>query len=442
MKLMERTLIGDLRGKIGQSVTVKGWLQVLRDQKKMQFLVLRDQTGSVQIVVEKAASPDQAALITSCNMEAALSIIGKVIDNPIVKLGGIEMQLESIIIDNNAASPLPYEPFGETQPALDFRMDWRFLDLRRPENLLVFKVQTTAEMAMRDFWIQNNFIEIHSPKLVNSPSESGAELFTLDYFDRKAYLAQSPQFFKQMAMAAGFERVFEIGPVFRADPSFTSRHMTEFTGVDMEISWIESHEDVMAFQERLLQHTYQKVKDIHGEEIKSLLGFDLVVPTVPFPRLTMAEALVVLKDHNYIVPADKKGDIDPGGERLIAQYIKEKFGHDFVFLIDWPISVRPFYHMRYADNPKLTKSFDLIASGLEITTGAQREHRYDVLVKQAEEKGLHLEPIQSYMNSFKYGCPSHGGFGLGLSRLLMVMLNLGNIRDGVFLFRGPNRLDP
>jgi nondiscriminating aspartyl-tRNA synthetase len=439
---MERTLISGLREKIDQTVTVQGWLQVLRDQKKMQFLVLRDQTGSVQIVVEKASSPDEAALISTCGVEAALTITGKVIDNPIVKLGGLEMQLQSITLDNNALSPLPFEPFGDTQPALDYRLDWRFLDLRRPENLLIFQVQTTAEMAMREFWLQNRFLEIHSPKLTSSPSEGGAELFTLEYFDRKAYLAQSPQLFKQMAMSAGFERVFEIGPAFRADPSFTSRHMTEFTSIDMEMSWIESHEDVMAFQEKLLQYTYQKVKDAHGVEIKERLGFDLAVPSVPFPRLTMKEALQVLKDRNYVVPAEKKGDIDPGGEREIAQFIKEKYDHDFVFLTDWPKDVRPFYHMRYAEDPNITKSFDLIASGLEITTGAQREHRYEVLAAQAQEKGVTLEPIKFYLDIFKYGCPAHGGFGLGLSRLMMVMLNLGNVREAVFLFRGPNRLDP
>jgi aspartyl-tRNA synthetase len=439
---MERTLIGDLRSKIGQSVTVQGWLQVLRDQKKMQFLVLRDQTGAVQIVVEKAASPDQAALISGCGVESALIITGKVIDNPIVKLGGIEMQLESIEVNNVAATPLAFEPFGETLPALDYRLDWRYMDLRRPENLLIFKVQTTAEMAMREFWVKNGFIEIHSPKLVGTPSEGGAELFSLDYFERKAYLAQSPQFYKQMAMAAGFERVFEIGPAFRADPSFTSRHMTEFTSIDAEISWIESHEDVMSLQERLLQFTYQKVKDVHGEEIKARFGIDITVPTLPFPRITMAEAIKVLKERNYVVPADKKGDMDPGGERELGLYIKEKYNHDFVFLTDWPIAVRPFYHMRHTDNPGLTKSYDLIASGLEITTGAQREHRRDILEKQALEKGLNLDILSVYLDYFKYGCPSHGGFGLGLSRLLMVMLNLDNVREAVFVFRGPTRLDP
>lgn len=439
---MERTLIGDLRSKIEQTVTVQGWLQVLRDQKKMQFLVLRDQTGAVQIVVEKAASPDQAAMISECGVESALTITGKVIDNPIVKLGGIEMQLESIEVNANAVTPLAFEPFGDTLPALDYRLDWRYMDLRRPENLLIFKIQTTAEMAMREFWLKNNFIEIHSPKLVGTPSEGGAELFELEYFERKAYLAQSPQFYKQMAMAAGFERVFEIGPAFRADPSFTSRHMTEFTSIDTEISWIESHEDVMTFQEQLIQYTYQKVKEVHGEEIKERLGFDLVIPTVPFPRLTMAEAQKVLKDRNYVVPTETKGDMDPGGEREIGAYIKETFDHDFVFLKDWPIEVRPFYHMRYAENPKITKSYDLIASGLEITTGAQREHRRDVLEKQALEKGLNLELIGTYLDYFKFGCPPHGGFGLGLSRLMMIMLHLDNVREAVFVFRGPTRLDP
>lgn len=439
---MDRTFIGDLKQHIGEPVKIHGWLQTLRDQKKMQFLIVRDTSGLVQVAFWKQGDALLAEKISTLTAETALTLTGKVVDNPIVKLGGIEIQLETLEVNSLAEAQLPFDPFAETLPMIDFRMDWRYLDLRRPENLLIFKVQTTAEAAMREYWIQNGFVEIHTPKITSAPSESGAELFTLEYFDQKAYLAQSPQFYKQMAMAAGFDRIFEIGPVFRADPSFTSRHMTEFTGVDMEMSWVESHEDVMAFEERLLQYTYQKVKDVHGEEIKRLLGFDLVVPVVPFPRIPMARALEILKEVGYQIPADKKGDIDPGGERALAKYVKDQFNHDFVFVTDWPISVRPFYHMRYADNPGVTKSFDLIANGLEITTGAQREHRVDVLSKQAIEKGLHLEPIQYYIDFFRFGCPPHGGFGLGLSRLLMVMLGLQNVRDAVFLFRGPNRLTP
>jgi len=439
---MERTLIGDLRQAIGQKVKISGWLQVLRDQKKMQFLVVRDRTGAVQVVFEKKADPELAEVISTLGSESAITLTGMVVDNPIVKLGGLELQLETLDVVNKAEAPLPFEPFNDTLPSVDFRMDWRYLDLRRQQSLLTFKVQTTAEMAMRDYWMKQGFIEMHSPKIMGAPSESGAELFELAYFDRKAYLAQSPQFFKQMAMAAGFEKVFEIGPVFRADPSFTSRHMTEFTGVDVEISWVDSHEDVMAFQERWLQYVYQQVKDAHGEEIKEVFGFDFEVPSVPFPRVTMAEAIEILRSVGYELPAERKGDIDPGGERALGDYIKQKYGHDFVFVTDWPISVRPFYHMRNPENPGLTRSYDLIAKGLEITTGAQREHRFEVLRTQAFEKGLTEGPIQFYLNYFRYGCPSHGGFGLGLSRLLMVMLNLPNVRDAVYLFRGPNRLEP
>lgn len=267
-------------------------------------------------------------------------------------------------------------------------------------------------------------------------------MFELPYFETKAYLAQSPQFYKQMAMAAGFERVFEIGPVFRADPSFTSRHMTEFTSIDMEMSWVDSHEDVMAFEERMLQYVYQRVKDTYGPQIKEQFGLDLRVPTVPFPRIPMAEAIEILKGRGYTLPPEKKGDIDPAGERELGAYVREKYDHDFVFLTDWPITVRPFYHMRHEDNPTLTRSFDLIACGLEITTGAQREHRYDVLAKQAVEKGLTLELIQYYLDFFRYGCPPHGGLAIGLSRLAMVMLGIPNIRETVYIFRGPTRLNP
>ncbi len=439
---MERTLIAGLRQSIGQKVKIQGFLQTLRDQKKMQFLILRDTTGLVQVAHYRPANEELANQISTLTVESAITITGTVVDNPIVKLNGLEVQLETLSVDGPAQSPVPFDPFAETLPMIDFRMDWRYLDLRRPEAALIFKVQTIAEAAMREYWVQHGFVEIHSPKIMGAPSESGAELFEMKYFERKAYLAQSPQFYKQMAMAAGFDRVFEIGPVFRADPSFTSRHMTEFTGIDMEMSWVDTHDDVMSFMELWLQYTFQKVKDTCGEEIKSRLNYDLTVPSVPFPRIPMKEAVEILKSRGYKLPPEKKGDIDPAGERALGDYVKEKFNNDFVFLIDWPIGVRPFYHMRHPDDQSLTRSFDLIGCGLEVTTGAQREHRYEVLAKQALEKGLHLETIQYYLDFFKYGCPPHGGFGLGLSRLLMIMLGLNNIRETVYIFRGPTRLNP
>lgn len=439
---MTRVMIGDLKSFVGQTVTIQGWVQTIRDQKKMQFLVVRDTTGLVQVVLEKSSHLSLATQVSSLIAESCITAIGIVVENPVVKLGGLELQLLNIQVENLADSPIALDPFAENLASIDYRMDWRYLDLRRPENLLIFKVQTLVEMAMREYWLNNRFIEIHSPKLMGSPSESGAELFELPYFGSKAYLAQSPQFYKQMAMSAGFERVFEIGPVFRADPSFTSRHMTEFISVDAEISWIASHEEIMALMEDWLLYIYQRLAMTYGLEIHSLFGVDIIPPETPFPRMSMEEAMIILNSKEYHLPPERRGDIDPGGERILGQYIKEKYNHDFFFLTDWPAIARPFYHMRHSAQPQLTCSFDLIAKGLEISTGAQREHRYDILTQQALEKGLSLENIQFYLDFFKFGCPPHGGFGFGLARFLMILLGIGNIRETVFLFRGPTRLHP
>ncbi len=439
---MERTFIKDLDQHIDQQVTIQGWLHTLRDQKSMQFLILRDRTGLVQVAHYKKGDLALAETISNLGTESALTVRGKVVKNEIVKLGGIEIQLEALVPEAAAEIPLPFEPFGEYLPDQDFRLDWRYLDLRRETNRLIFEVQTTVEQAMREYWINHDFIEIHSPKIMGAPSESGAELFSLPYFDTTAYLAQSPQFYKQMAMAAGFERVFEIGPVFRADPSFTSRHMTEFTGIDMEMSWIDSHEDVMAFMEGWLVYTYQRAIEKHGKSIEAAFEVKLEVPAVPFPRITMAQAFDLLSKIGYKLPPEKKYDLDPGAERALGTYFKETQGHDYVFVTEWPFEARPFYHMLKPEDPANTRSFDLLGKGLEVATGAQREHRYEVLKTQALAKGLTLEPIQNYLDYFRYGTPPHGGFGFGLSRFLMIMLNLANIREAVYLFRGPTRLSP
>ena len=439
---MDRTLIKDLNEHIDEHVAIQGWLHTLRDQKNMQFLILRDRTGLVQVAHYKKGNLELAEVVSSLGTESALTIKGKVVENEVVKLNGLEIQLEEMIVDGAAEVPLPFEPFGEYLPDQDFRLDWRYLDLRRDVNRLIFEVQTTAEQAMRDYWLERNFIEIHSPKIMGAPSESGAELFSLPYFETTAYLAQSPQFYKQMAMAAGYERVFEIGPVFRADPSFTSRHMTEFTGVDMEMSWIESHEDVMAFMERWLAYTYQRVIDQHGEAIEAAFDQKIEPLKLPFPRITMAEAHDLLDELGYDLPPEKKYDLDPGAERALGAHFKATQGQDYVFVIDWPFEARPFYHMLDPENPQVTRSFDLLGKGLEVATGAQREHRYEVLKTQALAKGLTLEPIQTYLNYFRYGTPPHGGFGFGLSRFLMILLDLANIREAVYIFRGPTRLSP
>jgi aspartyl-tRNA synthetase len=434
--MSERVLIKNLAGREDGAVEISGWVETLRDQKRIQFVILRDESGSVQVTYKREEEDAQADIISSLTHGSFVTVKGRLIHDERVKLGGIEIQLDALSIVTLAD---PETPIAD-DTSIDKRLDWRFLDLRRPEMNLVFRIQTTIEKAWREYWYENDFIEIHSPKLMASPSESNAELFKLEYFETHAYLAQSPQFFKQMAMMSGLGKIFEIGPVFRADPSFTSRHATEFVSVDLEISHIESHEDVMRTQEQLLQRALQAVKDKHGEEIKELFDVDVVVPAIPFPRIPLNEAVEIIEARGHAI--ERNGDLDPEGERQIAAHVAEKFGHEFVFVTDYPATVRPFYHMRNEQDSSLTKSYDLIWRGTEITTGAQREHRLEILVEQAKAKGLDPEGLGFYLDFFKYGAPTHGGFGMGLARVLMLLLHQPNIREVTYLFRGPNRLLP
>jgi aspartyl-tRNA synthetase len=435
---MRRTLIEELPGQVGERVCIRGWVQTVRDQKKTQFVIVRDETGLAQVVLPKEDPPSELnEAVSALTAESAVTLSGTAVADERVKLGGLEIRLEDLIVDSPAEPEVPIA----ADSALDKRIDWRYLDLRRPDRRLIFEVQTTAEHAMRELWRGDGFIELHTPKFMGSASESGAELFKVEYFEGEAYLAQSPQFYKQMAMAAGFGKVFEVGPVFRANPSFTSRHDTEFTSVDVEISWIDSHEDVMAFEERWLAHVLAAVKERHGEAIEATFDTELTVPSVPFPRVTLEDAKGMLREAGHEAPGAGH-DLDPPSERALSAIIEERHGHEFAFVTDYPSTVRPFYHMRHPEDPTLTKSFDLLWRGVELTTGAQREHRYEQLLAQAADKNVDVEPIQYYLNFFRYGAPPHGGFGFGLTRLLMQMLGQENVREVTFLYRGPHRLEP
>jgi aspartyl-tRNA synthetase len=414
-------------------------VNTLRLQRTMQFVLVRDHTGMTQVTHRRGGESDPLERqLEGISLESAVRITGQVLDNPVVNLGGLEIVPMSVEVLNRAQAPLPIDEHTGSE----HRLDWRFLDVRkRPAAQLLFAVQTTVEQAMREFAYREGCTEMHTPKLMGTASESGAEVFKLGYFGNSAYLAQSPQFYKQMAIAAGIDRVFEVGPVFRAEPSFTSRHATEFTGVDVELAWIDGVQDVMDFEERMLVHTLTTVKNVHGDAIRERFGVEVTVPALPFPRITMARAQQILRARGWD-PQGTKEDLDPEGERGLAAHVKQETGHEFVFVTEYPASIRPFYHMRPADRPDLTSSFDLLWKGLEITTGAQREHRHEVLLEQAAEKGVGAESLQDYLNCFRYGCPPHGGLGMGLGRVLMVMLGLDSIREATFLFRGPNRLTP
>jgi nondiscriminating aspartyl-tRNA synthetase len=444
-----RTLVKDLAALPDGPVTVSGWVETVRDQKKVQFVILRDESGAVQLVnpAVREFDPEGVSVgaaealalteqISALGHGTFITVSGGLKHDERVKLGGLEVKIASLdVVTEAEETPIAADS------SLDKRMDWRFLDLRHPKQNLIFRVQTTFLHALRTYWVERDWVEIQTPKLMASASESRAELFELGYFEGKAYLAQSPQFFKQMAQPAGFGRVFEVGPAFRADPSFTSRHATEFTSIDAEMSWVDSHEDVMRMHEEVLVAAFTAVKEKHGAEIEELFGVEVTVPTTPFPRIPLADAKRIVAERGYVVPRDD-ADMDPEGERRISQYVKEELGHEFVFLTDYASSIRPFYHMRHDGDPALTNSYDLIFNGVEISTGAQREHRIDVLVAQAKEKGLEPEELEFYLDFFRYGVPPHGGFGMGLARTLMLMLHEHSIRETTYLFRGPTRLLP
>ena len=446
---MPRTLISALSALADNTpVEVSGWVDTVRDQERVQYVILRDESGLVQLVnpatreIDPEDSHSEAKLaltetISALTQGSFLYVTGTLHHDERVNLGGLEVKISGVDV---ASLAYPEPPIADDS-SVDKRMDWRFLDLRRPEAQIVFKTQTVFEHGLRSWWLDNGFIEIHTPKLMASASESRAELFEVPYFDTTAYLAQSPQFFKQMAQSAGFGKIFEIAPAFRADPSFTSRHATEFTSVDMEVSWVTSHHDVMALHEQLLTHAFTAVSSTLGEEITNTLGITITPPTTPFPKVTLAEARELVKADGYEIPrAD--GDLDPEAERRLSAIIKERDGHDFVFVTDYDTTIRPFYHMRHEDNPTLTNSYDLLYRGVEISTGAQREHRIDVLEAQAKDKKMDLTDLDHYFDFFRHGVPPHGGFGMGLARVIMLMLELGSIRESTLLFRGPNRLTP
>ena len=429
---MERSLIAHL--KLGERNKVQGFVENIRNKRTMAFLVLRDYTGRVQLTIEKEKHPEVAAIVDQLTVESVITAEGMAVENSYVKLGGVEILPDTMKIES-IAEPLPISK----DAAIDSRLDYRWIDLRSDRNTLIFKAQTELVAAMREFLLERNFMEIHTPKLIAAASESGSDVFELKYFDRKAYLSQSPQFYKQMAMAAGFERIFECGPVFRAEKSYTNKHTTEFTGFDLEFSYIDSFRDVMKMEEDLLTDALVKVKAQYGDKIQELFGLEVIVPEKPFPVVSLADLYRGLEeDFGYTVPDSEKGDLTTDAEHLSYDWVKKHYNHEFLFVTDYAAEKRAFYHMR--DEHGVPMGYDLIWRGTEITTGAQREHRYDILKRQADEKGLG-EDVKFYLEFFKYGCPPHGGFGLGVDRLTMLLLGL-HIKEAMFIFRGPNRLNP
>lgn len=427
----KRALIEECKSKENKVVTLKGWVKRIRHLGSVSFLLLRDRTGVIQCVLENEWAGFKA------ETESVVQITGKIVATSKTETG-VEMIAEHIQILNSAA-PLPFEMNKKTlSVGLEHILNHRVLSLRHERTNAVFKIKSAFAEAFSNYLSGQGFTRIFTPKIVSQGAEGGANVFWFNYFGQKAYLAQSPQFYKQMMVAAGFERVFEVAAVYRAEEHNSSRHLNEYISLDAEIGFIENFHELMKMETNLLQHMFQTVSLHFHEELKL---FNAEVPGIKeIPKLTLQEAQEILqRTYKKVSPS---GDLDTEGEKLIGKYIKESFGSDFVFITHYPKETRPMYTMPSSHNPALTESFDLLYKGLEITSGGQRIHEYEQLLASFKSKGLDPENFESYLHSFQYGFPPHGGFAIGLERLVFKFLNLTNVREASAFPRDCGRITP
>lgn len=431
VKGLERIFISELNNCINEKVLLRGWVHKITDLSHVVFIKLRDKSGVVQLVCEKEQIED-------LRLENAIEVLGTVCANEKAP-GKIEVLVEEIeVVGNTYYDKLPFEINSfKNKAALETQLDHRTISLRRPEIRAIFKIQNEIETAFKDYLKERHFEQIHTAKIIDSSTEGGSEMFTVNYFDRRSFLAQSPQFYKQMMVGAGFERVFEIGHAYRAELHNTWRHLNEYVSLDVEMGFIKDEFELMDLEEGFINYLFNHLNKVCKKELEM---YKIELPSeVSIPRITLEEAHeILLKEYNKKSPI---GNIDAEGEVLISKYVKDKYDCDFVFLTKYPVSKRPMYAMP-DDNKELTKSFDLIYDGLEITTGGQRIHDYEMLKENIIKFGLNPQDFDFYLETFKYGMPPHGGFAIGLERLTMKVLKLTNIREATLIPRDMKRLTP
>ncbi|WP_017414298.1 aspartate--tRNA(Asn) ligase [Clostridium tunisiense] len=429
---MERVIIENLEKYIGEKILIKGWVHRVRKLKAITFLILRDRTGMVQCVVDNNFMD-----ISSLKLESVISIEG-LLKEGTNTLNPFEVLIEKLEVLNEVQEELPIEiNKKELEVNLDTMLNNRVLSLRQEKKHSIFKIQGIIAEGFREFLIKQGFTEIFTPKIVAEGAEGGTDMFEIKYFENKAYLAQSPQFYKQMMVGAGYERVFEVGAVYRAEQHNTNRHLNEYISMDLEMGFIENEEDLMKLEESLLKYILTKLEN-QGEKCLKILEVSLPEIKDSIPKLSFSNALEILK--TQYGKTDLEGDLDPEGEKLICKYSKEKLGSEFLFLTNYPRRKRPMYTMPLGEEE--TRSFDLLFRGLEITTGGQRIHSYNMLIENILYKGLTPENYEGYTNTFKYGMPPHGGLAIGLERLTAQLLGLSNVRETSLFPRDRTRLTP
>ncbi|GBE53963.1 MAG TPA: aspartate--tRNA(Asn) ligase [Euryarchaeota archaeon] len=422
----------------GKVVTVAGWVHEKRKMGKLIFLLIRDRNGIVQLTLPGKFVPKEvfetARNVSKESVVVARGKLQKMEKAP----GGFEIIPEEIKVLARAESPLPLDPTGKVPANLDTRLDSRVIDLRKPEIMAVFKIRSNMLKAAREYLYRKSFLEIHSPRIISTASEGGTELFPIAYFEKEAFLAQSPQLYKQMLMGTGMDAVFEVATYFRAEEHDTIWHLNEITAIDCEMAFIEDEEDILTLIENLIVAMVREVKENCQKEIE-LLGRDISIPEKPFPRIEYSKAIELLEEAGLRLPFGE--DLTTETEKRLGEIMKEK-GHVFYFVTKYPLGIKPFYTMPENSEQKLSRAFDLEFSGREIISGSQRIHNYDLLVDRIKAKGLRPESFGAYLKAFKYGMPPHGGFGMGIERLLMLLLNLSNIREAVLFPRDRYRLKP
>lgn len=421
----------------GKERTFVGWVQEVRNLGGISFMVLRDRWGETQVAApKKVVNAELLDLLNDIPRESTVRVVGTVKQSDQARRGW-ELVPSRIDVLSRANSPLPMGVVDKVGVEADTRFNHRYIDLRRPEVRAVFEVKSLVLKLIGESMREQGFVEVFTPKIVASGAEGGATLFPVDYFGQKAYLAQSPQLYKQILMSTGLDRVFEISPAFRAEPSDTVRHVSEFISFDGELSFIEGQRDVMSVMETLTEHVIRGVLDEGASQLE-LLGVDLEPPLTPYPILTYLDAIDELYSKGKEIPEGE--DIDTEGEKLLGQIMASE-GKEMYWIIEYPEESKPFYIME-KEGTTLSHSFDLDYRGQEISSGGQREHRYDALVQRMRKKGLKPESFEFYLNAFAYGMPPHGGWGLGLERFVQKILDLPNIREAILFPRDRNRLVP
>lgn len=449
VNLRERKYALDIDPKAmdGHEVVVAGWMQEIRDLGKMTFVILRDRTGTLQVFAMKAKTDETLYLTLSKGLqrESVIAVRGTVKASEKAR-NGYEIIPTEVRVLNESAAPLPLGVVDKVDADLDTRLDNRFMDLRKPEIQAIFRVRSALVKAGIDSFTRQGFFQVHTPRIIGASSEGGTDLFPVKYFEKDAFLAQSPQLYKQMLMATGMDRQFEVATYFRAEKHNSYRHLNEVTAFDVEMAFVESEEDVMHVLETAVRDIWQGVHDQCQAELK-ILGKEVKVPALPFPRVAYDDAVRMVNetkrwtnDKGEQAPIPHGEDLNAAAEKILGDVMREK-GHEFYFITKYPEQIRPFYTF-IEEEGKVSRSFDLEHNGLEVTSGAQRQHDPQKLVARIQAKGLDPKDFQDYLKPFQYGMPPHGGFGLGIDRLTMEVLGLPNVREAVLFPRDRNRLAP